>query len=110
MKKLKQIKLAKQVLYRKPISPQKPKELKCHVCEKMATHVVLVELRAEQGPPLKENNVLRVACPEHAANTNFDYWVPFWAFKKLCIDWKNEADVILNKAYCTIKVLKLKEK
>lgn len=99
--------IVKKTPYVKP-KPRTLKELKCHVCGEPATHVVLIELREKPGPPLKENNVLRVICKEHI-NLNFDYWVPYWAFKGLCTQWANEG-ITLNKQYCTIGILQLKSK
>lgn len=96
--KLKHIK--QNVPYRKPV-----KQLQCHVCGVKATHVVILELRENPGPPLKENNVLRVICEEHI-NTNFDAWVPLLHYKALCAEWK-KVGVVLNKAYCTISILPL---
>ena len=86
---------------------KKRKKLKCYFCDNPATHTILMELREKQGPPLKENAVIRVACDEHSTNTSFDHWVSIWAFKKLCFDWE-KAGFILNKQYCTINILKLK--
>ena len=86
---------------------EKKQPLKCHFCANHATHVIMVELREKPGPPLKENNVLRVACDIHSIDTTFDNWVPVWAFKGLCSEWKN-VGVILNKAYCSINIIKFK--
>lgn len=83
----------------------KHQELKCQFCTNKATHVVLVELRDKPGPPLKENNVLRTVCDIHAVDTSFDHWVPYWAFKGLCNEWKN-VGVVLDKKYCSINILK----
>jgi hypothetical protein len=66
-----------------------------------------LELREVPGPPLKANEVIRVVCEEHTS-TDFDYWVPAWAFTKLCLDLKTQANITLNKQYCTINVLKFK--
>ena len=87
---------------------KKKEPLKCHFCDSQATHAIMVELREHSGPPLKENNVIRTACDKHSVNKSFDYWVPIWAFKKLCVDWEN-AGSILNKQYCTINIVKFKK-
>ena len=68
----------------------------------------MLELRDKPGPPLKENNVLRVACDIHSIDNSFDYWVPHWAFIGVCNEWKRKAHVILNKQYCTINIVKFK--
>ena len=86
---------------------KKPKHLKCHFCDNQATHTVIMELRERQGPPLKEDNVIRVVCDIHSIDNSFDHWVPIWAFKKLCIDWQ-KAGYTLNKQFCTINILKFK--
>ncbi len=78
-------------------------DIKCHVCGEVATHVVLVELREKPGPALKDNNVLRTVCEEHSKNNDFDYWIPHFAFKKLCDDW-SKAGFILQKHFCTILI------
>jgi hypothetical protein len=107
MKKLGKLRsIVKKTPYVKPKQPPKVTELKCHVCGEKATHVILIELREVPGPPLKENNVLRVVCEEHV-DTNFDTWVSVPAYKALCIEWE-KVGVKLNKQYCTIKVLELK--
>ena len=86
--------------------PKEKKKLKCALCDKEATHAIMIELRDRQGPPLKENNVLNVVCDEHATNTSFDYWVPSWAFINLCNEWKKLANVTLNKSLCSINIIK----
>lgn len=83
--------------------------LVCHICGDKATHAVMMELREKQGPPLKENNVIRLACDTHAKETSFDYWVSNPALMSLINFWKREAGIILNKRYCTIKLVKLKK-
>jgi hypothetical protein len=80
--------------------------LKCHYCDNKPTHAIMLELRARQGPPLKENHVLHLACDIHSIETSFDYYVPHWAFRKMYIDWKQQAGVELKKEYCTIKIVK----
>lgn len=81
--------------------------LKCHFCDNPATHTIMVELREKPGPPLKENNVLRVACDIHSIDKSFDHWVPIWAFRRLVEEWK-KVDVTLRKEYCTINIKKFK--
>lgn len=103
----KEITTIKKKPYVKPIV--KPvTQLQCHVCGVKATHVILLELREVPGPPLKENNVLRTICAEHV-DTNFDTWVARPQFKALCIEWE-KVGVKLNKQYCTIGVMTLKNK
>jgi len=87
---------------------KKKEPLLCHICHEKATHVVMLELRAQQGPPLKENNVIRLACDEHAKETSIDYWVSNGAFMAVLSFWKREANITLIKKYCTINMLKLK--
>lgn len=94
---------------KRKVMPQKPKVLNCHICGEPATHVIMLELREKPGPPIRPNDVIRVVCKEHVS-TDFDYWVPRWAFEKLCIDLKREFGYILCKQYCTINVLELKKK
>ena len=108
MKKRKLRSIIKKTPYVKPKPAPKLTELKCHVCSEKATHVILIELREKPGPALKENNVLRVVCEEHV-DTSFDKWVPYWAFKGLCLEWKNKG-FTLNKQHCTIGVMLLKNK
>ncbi len=93
----------KKVPYKKPPKPN----FNCHTCGEKGTHVVLLELRDKPGVPLKENNVLHFVCEEHI-NRNFDFWVPNWAFKGLCNEWKN-AGFILDKKYCTINIIPFKK-
>jgi len=87
---------------------KKKGKLKCSYCDNHATHSIMMELRDKPGPPIKENNVLNVACDIHSIETTFDYYVPLWAFKKLCVDWKQQAGIILDKKYCTIQIVKFK--
>ena len=100
--------IVKKTPYKKPVVAKPKQIIKCHVCGELATHVILIQLREQSGPPIKED-VLRTVCEEHI-NTSFDHWVPAWAFKKLCFDLKEQANVTLNKQYCTIKVLPFKKK
>lgn len=83
-------------------------QLKCQFCSNPATHTVLIELREKPGPPLKENNVLYLVCDIHAVDNSFDRFVSYPAFKALCIEW-SKVGVTLNKRFCSINILKLKE-
>lgn len=84
------------------------KPLKCYLCDNPPTHTIMLELREKPGPPLIPNNVLRVACDIHSVDTSFDHWVPFWAFKKLVFDYKQQYGINLKKEYCSINIKKFK--
>ena len=85
---------------------KKKMSLKCYCCDNKPTHAVMIELRDRPGPPLKENNVIRLACDIHSVETAFEHWVPHYAFIALCNHWKKETGVILDKRFCNIHIVK----
>lgn len=85
----------------------KVEHVKCEICGENATYVLIANIRAQPGPPLAKDNVLRSVCEEHTVGT-FNELVPPWQWAATEKAYKQQFGIAISKKYSDIQIVKLK--